>query len=94
MEINLKNKYDLTNIKQYSPYFKKDVSQKDIVNYLINSNDCLKQTYEIYQGIINSIKEKDINKFKNIIYHEPKNAYDKMHKALKLYRENINYIEN
>lgn len=90
----LKNEDELDNKKYYSRFFKKEVSQRDIVNYLINSDESLKITYESYQGIIKSIKTKDINKFKNIIYHEDKRIHPKMHKAFQLYRDNIKYIEN
>ncbi|MBQ7240918.1 MAG: transposase [Bacilli bacterium] len=90
----LKNEDDLTNIKQYSQYFKKEVSQRDIVNYLINSNESFKITYELYQGIIKAIKAKDITKFKNIIYHENKLIHPKMRHAFNLYKNNIKYIEN
>ena len=65
-----------------------------MVNFIINTNDELKATYECYQGIINSIQNKDIKKFKAIIYHPNNNISYKMKKALKLYRENIKYIEN
>lgn len=90
----LKNEKDLSENKSYSNYFKKEVSQKDIVNYLINTNKELKATYECYQGIINSIAERDFIKFKNIVEHQNNLISDKMSKALKLYKENIKYIEN
>lgn len=90
----LKNEKDLSENKSYSNYFKKEVSQKDIVNYLINTNKELKATYECYQGIINSIAERDFIKFKNIVEHQNNLVSDKMSKALKLYKENIKYIEN
>ena len=61
---------------------------------MINTNQELKATYECYQGIISSIKNKDFNKFKNIIYHPNQNISNKMKQALYLYRENIEYIEN
>ncbi len=48
---------------------------------MINTNDELKSTYEAYQGIINSIQNKDIEKFNKIS--------NKMKQALKLYKENI-----
>lgn len=90
----LKNEKDLSKNKSYSNYFKKEVSQKDIVNYLINTDKELKATYECYQGIINSIAERDFIKFKNIVEHQNNLISDKMSKALKLYKENIKYIEN
>ena len=70
------------------------MSQKDIVQYLINTNPILKATYECYQGLINSLKENDFEKFKAITLNQNKNLSLKMKKALKLYKENIKYIEN
>jgi len=90
----LKNENDLSSEKHYSKFFKKEISQKEIVSYLINTDTILKATYECYQGIINSIKNKDFEKFKNIVTHSKCNVSDKMKQALKLYNENIKYIEN
>ena len=90
----LKNENDLSSEKKYSKYFRKEMSQQEIVQFLVNTNKTLKTTYQCYQGIINSIKENDFNKFKNIVLHKNKSISDKMKQALKLYNENINYIEN
>ena len=90
----VKNENDLSEKKKYSNYFKKEISQKEIVTYLISTDKVLKSTYECYQGIINSIKEKDFIKFKRIIEHSNNNISDKMKQAIKLYLENIQYIEN
>ena len=90
----VKNENDLSEERKYSKNFKKEISQKEIVQYLINTDKILRATYECYQGIINSLKEKDFDKFKSIIYHSNKDISDKMNQALKLYRENIKYIEN
>src|SRR5574344_1052054 len=48
----VKNEVDLSDKKEYSNYFRKDISQKEIVTYLINTNETLKATYECYQGLI------------------------------------------
>ena len=90
----LKNENDLSSEKKYSKYFRKEMSQQEIVQFLVNTNKTLKTTYQCYQGIINSIKENDFNKFKNIVLHKNKSISDKMKQALNLYKENINYIEN
>ena len=90
----VKNEFDLSDKKYYSAFFKKEISQKEIVTFLIYTDKTLKATYECYQGIINSIKHKDFNKFKSIIDHPNDNISDKMIKVLKLYRENEKYIEN
>ena len=44
----LKNKNDLSDEKHYSKYFKKEISQKEIVTFLINTNQEFKRTYECY----------------------------------------------
>lgn len=90
----VKNENDLSDEKKFSKHFKKEISQKEIVQYIINTNSELKATYECYQGLINSLKENNFNKFKSIILHSNKNISDKMKKALKLYNDNLKYIEN
>lgn len=90
----VKNENDLSEEKIYSNHFHKYISQRDMVNFMINTDKTLKATYECYQGIINSIKEKNFNKFKNIVQHQDKNLSPKMKQALKLYKDNINYIDN
>lgn len=90
----VKNEKDLSDEKKYSKHFKKEISQKDIVEFLINTDKTLKATYECYQGLINSLKENNFNKFKSITFNQNKNISEKMKQALKLYKENIKYIEN
>ena len=90
----VKNENDLSEDKKYNKHFRKEVSQKHIVSYLINTDKTLKATYECYQGIINSIREKDFYKFKNIVEHKNNLISDKMKQALKLYNTNIKYIQN
>ena len=53
--------------KKYSIYFGKEISDYDIVSYIINTNKELKATYEVYQGIIRSIRNKDVSLFCNIV---------------------------
>ena len=78
----------------YTRHFKKKLSQKEIVQYIINTDNELKANYECYQELINSLKEKDFNKFKLIVLHSNANISDKMVKVLKLYKNNLKYIEN
>ena len=80
--------------KHYSKHFCKHISEYEIVQYLINTNDCLKQTYKLYQGIIKSIRKKDINLFIKIIESKHKNISEYMVKTLKTYNKFKNYIIN
>ena len=90
----VKNENDLNDEKKYSKHFKKEVSQKEIVQFLINTDKTFKATYKCYQGIINSLKENDFNKFKSIVLHNNLQISSKMKQALNLYKDNLKYIEN
>lgn len=88
-ELDLNNKK-----KKYSNYFKKEMTQYDIVQYLINTNPILKETYNVYQGIIKSIRNKDSNLFIKIITSKHHNISDYMKKTLKTYIKFKDYIIN
>lgn len=90
----VKNERDLTDEKKYSKCFRKEMSQKEIVTYLINTDKILKATYNCYQGIINSLRERDLGKFKSIIFNQNKDISKKMKRAIRLYQINVKYIEN
>ena len=93
----LKKESELDNEnKIYNKHFKKEMSQKDIVTYLINTNEKLYNDYQIYQGIDKSINNKDKENFTNILHNNinNKNISKKMKKALKTFKELENYILN
>ena len=83
----LKNEDDLDKKKKkYSKHFKKEITQYDIVQYLINTNQDLKYTYNLYQGIIKAIDSRDKNKFLHIIHNvKQKNLNKHVKKAIKTY---------
>ena len=81
--------------KKYSRNFNKEMSQYDIVQYLINTDETLKYTYNLYQGIIKSITKRDKNKFLNIIHNVDNKKLDKYSKkAIKTFLNFENYIIN
>lgn len=88
-ELDLDNKK-----KKYSNHFKKEMTEYDIVQYLINTNPTLKETYNIYQGIIKSIRNKDSNLFIKIITSKHHNVSDYMKQTLKTYIKFKDYIIN
>lgn len=69
--------------KKYSIYFGKEITDYDIVSYIINTNKELKATYEVYQGILKSIRNKDSNTFCNIISAKHNNISEYMKTTLK-----------
>lgn len=80
--------------KKYSNHFKKEMTEYDIVQYLVNTNHILKETYNIYQGIIKSIRNKDINLFIKIIEAKHNNISEYMKNTLKTYRKFKTFIIN
>ncbi len=92
----LKNEDDLDKgNKKYSKNFNKEMSQYDIVQYLINTDDTLYYTYNLYQGIIKSIDNRDKNKFLNIIHNVDNKKLNKYSKvAIKTFLNFENYIVN
>lgn len=88
-ELDLDNKK-----KKYSNHFKKEMTESDIVQYLINTNKTLKETYNIYQGIIKSIRNKDSNLFIKIIDSKHNNISEYMKNTLKTYKRFKSFIIN
>ena len=82
------------NNKRYSKHFGKFITEYDIVQYLINTNKILKETYNVYQGIIKSIRNKDTQLFIKIISSKHNNISDYMKTTLKTYNEFKIFIIN
>lgn len=82
--------------KKYSKCFRKEMTQKEIVTYLINTDKTLYNDYQIYQGLIKAINNRDKQTYLSIV-HNNKNNKDisnKMKKALKTYINLEEYIIN
>ena len=91
----LKNEFDLDKTKKkYSKHFRKEVTHYDIVQYLINTNQNLKSLYNIYQGILHSLEDKDSDKFWNILTHVSKDLSAKLNTTIKTLNSMKQYINN
>ena len=91
----LKNEDELDDKnKKYSKHFKKKMTQKEIVTYLINTNEVLFTTYNLYQGIIKSIDKRDKKTFLSIIHNVNKNISTYAKKAIKTFINMEKYIVN
>ena len=69
--------------KKYSIHFGKEITDYDIVSYIINTNKELKATYKVYQGILRSIRNKDKQLFCNIVSSKQDNISEYMKTTLK-----------
>lgn len=93
----LKNEDELDDKeRKYNKHFKKEMTQKEIVTYLVNTNTTLYNDYQIYQGIIKSIDKKDKDNYLNIVNNNihNKNISENMKKALKTFHNMEKYILN
>lgn len=91
----LKDKRELNNSKKsYQKCFKKEMTQEEIVTYLINTNEELYETYQIYQSIIYAVDTRNKNIFLSIINSKNKKVSKHMKKALKTFKDMEKYILN
>ena len=70
------------------------MTESDVVNYIININNELKQTYIVYQELLSSIKNKDFNAFTYILNNYNNNISDYMKTSIKTLNEFKDKIYN
>ena len=70
------------------------MTQSDVVGYLINIDEELKQTYLIYQEILYSFKKKDFNKLKLTLNEINPKVSNYMKTSIKTLLEFLPYIKN
>lgn len=88
-----RNELDYSKWKKYT-CFDSLMTQSDVVDYLINTNEELKQTYLIYQDILYCLKIKDFNKLKQILSNYSPKISNYMKTSIKTLTEFLPYIKN
>ena len=88
-----RDKLDFSKWKKYT-CFNSLMTQVDVVNYLINTNEELKQTYLIYQEILYSFKKKNFKKLKKTLSNTNSNISNYMKTSIKTLLEFLPYIKN
>ena len=88
-----KDELDFEKWKKFT-CFNKFMTESDVVNHIINTNDELKQTYIVYQNLLSSIKNKDFNLFSNILNNYNNNISDYMKTSIKTLNEFKDKIYN
>lgn len=88
-----RNELDFSKWEKYT-CFDSLMTQSDIVNYLINTDEELKQTYFIYQEILYSFKNKNFNKLKQILRKINPKISNYMKTSIKTLIEFLPYIRN
>ena len=82
--------------KKYNKHFRKEMTEKEIVTYLINTDKTLYNEYQIYQGLDKAINNRDKELFYKIVNNNKDNKHisKSMKKALKTFIEMKKYINN
>ena len=74
--------------------FKNLMAEIDVVNYLLEQNKELKETYNLYQSILYSLQRRDYKLFNKIIKQDYENISEYMDTSLKTLREFSCHIKN
>ena len=74
--------------------FKNLMTEVDVLNYLLDQNEELKATYNIYQSILYSLQRKEYQLFKDIINKEYQNISEYMKTSINTLREFSEHIKN
>ena len=76
---------DELNYETWKKYtcFNKYMTESDVVNYIINTNEELKHTYFVYQNLLSSIKNKDYNSFIYTLNNHSNNISSYMKTSIK-----------
>jgi len=64
----LKYKDDVNSKKyRYCPCFRRKMTHKGIIEYLLTTDDELRETYELYQDLLHAVRTKDAEKFEKVL---------------------------
>ena len=88
-----RSELDISKWKKYR-CFPNLMTQKDVVTYLINTSDELKNTYEVYQNILYAIQNNDYLSLKNILYAENNKISSYMKTSIKTLIKYLPHIKN
>ena len=70
------------------------MTQQDIVDYLINTSEELKQSYNVYQNILFALQNKSYNKLKQVLDSNNDKIPSYMKPSIKTLKKYLPYIKN
>ncbi len=70
------------------------MTEVDVIDYILNKNEELKKTYELYQNILYTLQRRDYSLFEHAIEKECENISDYMKVSLNTLREFKEHIKN
>ena len=88
-----RNDIDYSRWKRFT-CFSHLTTESDILNYLLNLSDELKNTYSVYQNLLDAFQNYDFDLFYNTINQKHTNVSDYMLTSIKTLKEFSPYIKN
>lgn len=88
-----RDELDISKWKKFT-CFEHLMTEIDVVDFLINLDKELKETYDAYQDILYSLKNKDINLLKNSLNKNYVNISTHMKTSIKTLKDYLPYIKN
>jgi transposase len=79
---------------RYHRCFKNLMREIDVINYLLSLDPELKASYELYQYVRFSSKNKDFSLLKKVLNEKVNNVSDYMKTSIKTVKKYIDYVEN
>ena len=70
------------------------MTEVDVVDYIINSNETLKNTYLVYQDLLYAFKHKDFNLFNKTLDNDYGKISEYMITSIKTLKQYKEYIKN
>lgn len=70
------------------------MTQSDVVNYLININEQLRETYKIYQNILSALRNNNYNQLEISLNNKNDKISNYMKTSIKTLRKYLPYIKN
>lgn len=91
----LKSQDELNNSKWKKWWcFNEVMTQSDVVNYLININDELRETYDVYQNILYALKHNNYNQLQTSLYDTNDKISTYMKTSIKTLKKYLPHIKN
>ena len=88
-----RNELDISKWRKYR-CFDSLMTQQDVVNYLINTSEKLRQTYEVYQNILSAIQSNDYLELEKALNTQNDKISNYMKTSIKTLKKYLPYIKN
>jgi len=87
-------KLNYTSFKQFPLFHRKYLTESEVLDYLLSIDDQLRQSYEVYQELLDAFDAKDFTEFFDLIESLPHSMNEGFKKAIRYLRKHKEAITN